>query len=239
MSLNVLGCLAVPIGHEFEILRAPSKLSRGTIRNRFPYCVDQDYVVQIGNVNSMNLMLLLRVFLTLCSAMAGLLAAALASTVIAVVIIGMDGLDQSFSSSPMGVAAVAVVAAYCVGALIMGFVGWRYSGRWLTRLKASQVVETSDAFCERGGARYPFFGLEINATWPFARLAVAHHGMLLRVPGREFRLSKEQINAVKVHNGSFSRGIAIEGSNNERLVFWSFDVSRLCGKLKEFGYDVG
>jgi hypothetical protein len=86
-------------------------------------------------------------------------------------------------------------------------------------------------FTQRGGARRG----GANYTWPFERLSVYEDELILS----ETKISKENIEKLSKHNGIFSSGLRIDRkSNNELLIFWTFNFRALKNALEKAGYTV-
>jgi hypothetical protein len=72
----------------------------------------------------------------------------------------------------------------------------------------------------RGGARLGSF----NVTWPFARLILSSSGSTLRVLCKSYEIGRDEIHALELHHGLFSKGVRIIHSNRQlpqNAIFWS------------------
>ena len=97
-------------------------------------------------------------------------------------------------------------------------------------------------FSQTGGARIgQSIALALNATWPFARLAVEEAGLTLTVLGLRWVLPKSSIQRLTRYRGAFSTGLRIEHSIPRRppfVVFWTRKFAELRQELERCGYTV-
>ena len=98
------------------------------------------------------------------------------------------------------------------------------------------------AFSQTGGARIgKSIALSLNATWPFARLAVEETGLTLTLIGLTWVLPKSSVQGLSRYRGAFSTGLRIEHSIPRRppfVVFWTRQFAELEQELKRCGYTV-
>lgn len=81
---------------------------------------------------------------------------------------------------------------------------------------------------------------QLNASWPFAKLTVTREKITLRVFSNEYEIEKRAVITLKKHKGIFSRGLNIVHDKNEipgRLIFWTFNFSKLKLVMEQMGYD--
>jgi hypothetical protein len=84
---------------------------------------------------------------------------------------------------------------------------------------------------QRGGARRGSW----NVTWPFERLDVYPRRIVLS--GEDIPI--EDIEELSRHNGWLSLGLRIHRkSTDEKLIFWTFNFTRLKDALIKAGFEV-
>jgi len=91
-----------------------------------------------------------------------------------------------------------------------------------------------------GGIRYgKDYYDAINASWPFAKLAIARENIALSIFWKSFSISRNQLKRIVKYSGAFSQGIRIEHTMKECppfIVFWTRDVEEVTSKLSENGF---
>jgi len=103
--------------------------------------------------------------------------------------------------------------------------------RWAAKRTMSQSAE----FKERGGARINFAW---NWTWPFATLRATSSSIEVRIPGRRYTVSRDQVQSLRIGRVLFSMGLEIDHSESgvPPLIFWTWNAARLEANLKSLGY---
>ena len=87
----------------------------------------------------------------------------------------------------------------------------------------------------RGGARLGPF----NVTWPFARLILSDSGSTLRVLCKSYEIGRDEIHALELHRGLFSKGVRIIHSNRnlpQNAIFWSHVPESVLAIATSHGY---
>ena len=76
-----------------------------------------------------------------------------------------------------------------------------------------------------------------NVSYPFAKLVVEHHHILLQALSSEFRLERSELVGISTKNRIFYKGILFKHSNcnvPKNLVFWTFQSEQILSDLNRF-----